>query len=354
LKNSSQINELRIQKWRNCIEFKDELKEEKEEIKKKGEALSKIRSLNESLINEVNNLKQENNSKSKWENDESREYLKKKDEEICRLRNHNKKLLDEVKRLKEEKNNCQNQEERRILDEESTKRLEDEICMKVEESLNTDKVKSEIQAIIEEGRQNLLDGITLQLQNEKEDKIQEGQQKILEEIEIHLEDVHAKYDGIISKARVIKDQAKMIDDSIVAKKKIDEVHVQSEGRPSNVKSYRHPHYQEAFQGRQEGRYQHYEGRRWNTCQYSWNKASPNYSSTSYYRRPTMTTNWRSFNKNTWNQRKTKYSTTRHQGLRPKIIDFGWIDNQQWNEESRNIRKSYCLVSSHVKPLNGKL
>jgi hypothetical protein len=51
----------------------------------------------------------------------------------------------------------------------------------------------------------LLDGITLQLQKGKENKIQEGQQKILEEVELHLEDVHAKYDGIISKARVIKD-----------------------------------------------------------------------------------------------------------------------------------------------------
>jgi arginine/glutamate-rich protein 1 len=87
--------------------------------------------------------------------------LKNKDEEICRLQNYNKKLLDKVKRLKEEKKNCQNQEERRILDEESTKRLEDEIRMKVEESLNTDEVKSEIQVRIEEGRQNLLDGITL-------------------------------------------------------------------------------------------------------------------------------------------------------------------------------------------------
>jgi hypothetical protein len=37
-----------------------------------------------------------------------------------------------------------------------------------------------MQDIIEEGRQNLLDGITLHLQKEKEDKIQEGQQKILE------------------------------------------------------------------------------------------------------------------------------------------------------------------------------
>jgi hypothetical protein len=84
---------------------------------------------------------------------------------------------------------------------------------------------------IEEGRQNLIDGVTLQLQKEREDKIQKGQQSILEEVELHLDDVHAKYNGIISKARVIKDQAKMIEDSIVAEKKIDEMHVQSEGRP---------------------------------------------------------------------------------------------------------------------------
>jgi hypothetical protein len=146
----------------------------------------------------------------------------------------------------------------------------------------------------------------------------------------------------------------MIEDSIFVENKIDEMHVQSEGRPSNVKPYQHPHYQETFQGRQEGRYKHYEGKRWNTCQYSWNKESPNYSSTSYYQRRTMTTNWRSFNKNTWNQRKENYSTTRHQGLRPKIIDFGWIDHQKWNEERRNIRNSYYSVSSHVKPLNEKL
>jgi hypothetical protein len=96
------------------------------------------------------------------------------------------------------------------LDEESTKILEDEICMKVEESLNIDEVKLEIQARIEGGHQNLLYGITLQLQKEKEGKIQEGQQNILEEFELHLEDVHAKYDGIISKARVINDQGNMI------------------------------------------------------------------------------------------------------------------------------------------------
>jgi hypothetical protein len=131
---------IRDTKMEELYIIQDELKEEKEEIKKKGGELSKMRSLNESLIKEVNNLKQENNSKSKWENDESREDLKKKDEEISRLQNHNKTLLDEAKRLKEEKKNCQNQEERRILDEESTKILEDEICMKVEKSLNTDEV----------------------------------------------------------------------------------------------------------------------------------------------------------------------------------------------------------------------
>jgi hypothetical protein len=223
------------------------------------------------------------------------------------------------------------------LDEESTKRLQEEICKKVEESLNTDEVKSEMQTKIEEGNHNLIDGVTLQLQKEKEDKIQEGQHKILE-VELHLEDVHAKYDGIISKARVTKDQAKMIEDAIVFENKIDEMHVKSEEKMSNMKPYRHPHYQETFQGRQEGRYKHYEGRRWNTCQYSWNKASPNYSSTSYYQRPKTTTNWRCFNKNTWNQRKKNYATTRHQGSIPKRIDFGWIDNQQWNEESMNIIK----------------
>jgi hypothetical protein len=56
-----------------------------------------------------------------------------------------------------------------------------------------------------EGSQNLINEVTLQLQKEKEDNIQERHQKILEEVEIHLEDVHFKYDGIISKARVIKD-----------------------------------------------------------------------------------------------------------------------------------------------------
>jgi len=49
--------------------------------------------------------------------------------------------LDEVKILKEENKHCQNQEKERILDEASTQRLEEEICKKVEESLNIDEVE---------------------------------------------------------------------------------------------------------------------------------------------------------------------------------------------------------------------
>jgi hypothetical protein len=82
-----------------------------------------------------------------------------------------------------------------------------------------------MQSRIEEGRNKLMENITIQLQKEKEDKIQEGHQKILKEVELHLEDVHVKYDGIISKARVIKDQAKRIEDSIVSEKKMDDMGV---------------------------------------------------------------------------------------------------------------------------------
>jgi hypothetical protein len=44
-------------------------------------------------------------------------------------------------------------------------------------------------------------------------------------------------------ARVIKDQEKRTMNVIVSEKNIDEMLVQSEGKPSNVKLYRLPHYQ---------------------------------------------------------------------------------------------------------------
>ena len=66
---------IRHTKMEEMYRIQDELKEEKEQIKKNCEQLSKIISLNESLIKEVKNLNQEKTSKGKWE----------KDEEICIL-----------------------------------------------------------------------------------------------------------------------------------------------------------------------------------------------------------------------------------------------------------------------------
>jgi hypothetical protein len=105
--------------------------------------------------------------------------------------------------------------------------------------------------------------ITLQLQKEKEDKIQEGHHKIIEEVELQLENVKVKYDGIISKVGSIEDQAQRIEDVIVSENKMDDMGVKNEGKPSHVKPYQHPHYQESFQERQEDKHQHYQGRRWN-------------------------------------------------------------------------------------------
>jgi hypothetical protein len=72
-------------KMEEMYRIQDELKEEKEEIKKKNDEFTNMQSLNESLIKEVKNLKQEKSSKEKWEKEDSREELKKKDEEISRL-----------------------------------------------------------------------------------------------------------------------------------------------------------------------------------------------------------------------------------------------------------------------------
>jgi hypothetical protein len=42
-----------------------------------------------------------------------------------------------------------------------------------------------MQSRIKEACKNLIDGVTLQFQKEKEDKIQEGHQKILKEVELN-------------------------------------------------------------------------------------------------------------------------------------------------------------------------
>jgi hypothetical protein len=102
---------------------------------------------------------------------------------------------------------------------------------------------------------------------------------------------------------------------------------------SNFKPYRHPHYHEIFQGRQEDEYRYYRGRRWNNHQYSWNMESKNHYSTKYYHGPTSTANYKNFNNDPRNQGKENYATTRHQGLQLKGIDLGWMDHHQWKEEN---------------------
>ena len=57
--------------------------------------------------------------------------------------------MDEVKRLKVEKKHGQNKEKARILGEDISKRLEEEIWKKVEEALNIDDVKEEMKSKIE-------------------------------------------------------------------------------------------------------------------------------------------------------------------------------------------------------------
>ena len=58
-----------------------------------------------------------------------------------------------------------------------------------------------------------MNGIAMQLQKDKENNILEGHQKIIE-FELWIEDVHVKYEGIISKERVIKNQEQRINDAI--------------------------------------------------------------------------------------------------------------------------------------------
>lgn len=103
-----------------------------------------------------------------------------------------------------------------------------------------------MQSRIKERCKKFLDGITLQLQQEKEDMIQEGRQKILEEIELQLEDIHVKYDGIISKAISIKIKHRGYKVAFyLIKKKLMIWACRMEGN-HQMKPYRHLCYQESL------------------------------------------------------------------------------------------------------------
>ncbi len=64
-----------------------------------------------------------------------------------------------------------------MLEEETAKRVEEAILMKVEESLNSEEIKLEIQKRLEEGRKRLRDEVAAQLEKEKEVAIIEARQK---------------------------------------------------------------------------------------------------------------------------------------------------------------------------------
>jgi hypothetical protein len=73
-----------------------------------------------------------------------------------------KTFLNDVKNLKRFLQGA----ETKHINEETTKRFEEEICKKVEDTLNNKDVKLEIQVKIEKGQKKLMDSITLQLKNE--------------------------------------------------------------------------------------------------------------------------------------------------------------------------------------------
>jgi hypothetical protein len=93
-----------------------------------------------------------------------KEELKKKYKEIKRLYKHNQYLNDAknmIKCIQELKSKNKDEDTIRTIEDITNQRLEEEICKKVEESLNIDEIKSEMQFSIEERCKNLINGIIL-------------------------------------------------------------------------------------------------------------------------------------------------------------------------------------------------
>ena len=71
----------------------------------------------------------------------------------------------------------QHEEELKLLEEETARRLEEAIRKNVEEKLNTEEVKLEIEKRVAEGVKKLFDDVEAQLENEKEDALTEARRK---------------------------------------------------------------------------------------------------------------------------------------------------------------------------------
>lgn len=63
------------------------------------------------------------------------------------------------------------------MEEETAKRLEEAIRKNVEERLNSEEVRLEIERQIEEGQKKLFDDVATQLEKEKEAALMEARQK---------------------------------------------------------------------------------------------------------------------------------------------------------------------------------
>lgn len=71
----------------------------------------------------------------------------------------------------------QNEEELRLLEEETARRLEEAIRKNVEEKLNSEEVKLEVERRVAEGVKKLFDDVETQLEKEKQDALTEARMK---------------------------------------------------------------------------------------------------------------------------------------------------------------------------------
>jgi arginine/glutamate-rich protein 1 len=71
----------------------------------------------------------------------------------------------------------QQEAELKLIEEETARRVEEAIRKKVNEALNSEEVKNEIEAKVQEGRNKLFDEIAQQLAREKEDALAEARRQ---------------------------------------------------------------------------------------------------------------------------------------------------------------------------------
>ncbi|KAI9178534.1 hypothetical protein LWI28_027612 [Acer negundo] len=88
-----------------------------------------------------------------------------------------KNASEKLRKEEEEKKRRQLEAELKLIDEETARRVEEAIRKKVEESLNCDEIKLEIQRWLEEGRKRLQDEVAAQLEKEKEEALIEARRK---------------------------------------------------------------------------------------------------------------------------------------------------------------------------------